>query len=228
MERTIKVNVNGIRDILEEKRCLVDELTISGLFKQWEWDSIKKMCNSIIDGKRTGGRLATLDMSRCKIDYFGLIRNPDFIDCISLRRIILPSDIYISDNNGGLSFSGCKSLESINVAYGAPSDFGKAMDIDGVLFWEESNKKKKTLVKYPANKGTEYKIPECTSNISMGAFEDCQLTRLIMPVVPPTCEEGAFRGVNLTALTFAIPKGSYDSYWLHPVFGKLNIEELCK
>ena len=45
MERTVKVNVNGISDILEEKRCLVDELTISGQFQTWEWDGIRKMCN---------------------------------------------------------------------------------------------------------------------------------------------------------------------------------------
>ena len=146
----------------------------------------------------------------------------------SLRRIILPSYFFISNYDGGLSFSGCKSLESITVACGAPGPFGKAMDIHGVLFWEEPNIKGETLVKYPANKGTEYKIPECTSKISLGAFDDCQLTRLIMPVVPPTCKEGAFLGVNLTALTLVVPKGCYDSYWLHPVFGKFNIEELSE
>ena len=223
MDRVIKVKVNSISDISEDKRSLVDELALSDP-SFCNWGYIKKMCNSIIDGKRTGGRLSVLDMSHSKIIYGGVIHNPDLKDCITLRHIIFPHDIDLSAYEGGSSFSGCKSLESIKVSNGTGGSFGKAYDIDGVLFFKEY--KTISLIKYPANKGTEYKIPSDTKYICKCAFEDCQLTRLIMPQVPPSCEEDSFVGVNLTALTFVVPKGSYDSYWLHPVFGKFNLEEM--
>ena len=47
-----------------------------------------------------------------------------------------------------------------------------------------------------------------------------------MPAVPPTCHENPFFGVNMVALTICVPNGCFDSYWMHPVFGKFNIEEL--
>ena len=194
---------------------------------QWgrfSWGSIKRMCNSLFDGKRTGGRLSVLDLSRSKILQGCAIHNPDLKDCITLRHIIFPHDVDFYAYDCGLSFFGCKSLESIKVSNGTGGSFGKAYDIDGVLFWKESTTI--SLIKYPANKGTEYKIPEVTKFISVGAFEDCQLTRLIMPQIPPSCEEESFKGVNLAALTFVVPKGSYDSYWLHPIYGKFNLEEM--
>ena len=49
-----------------------------------------------------------------------------------------------------------------------------------------------------------------------------------MPIVPPSCTENVFKGVNIIALTLVVPKGAHDSYWLHPVFGKFNIEEMDK
>jgi hypothetical protein len=82
------------------------------------------------------------------------------------------------------------------------------------------------LLKYPANKDTEYTIPSNVTNIADYAFEDSHLTRLFMPDVPPTCEEKAFEGVNKVAMTLVVPSGCYDSYWMHPVFGKFKIEEM--
>ena len=59
------------------------------------------------------------------------------------------------------------------------------------------------------------------------AFEDCQLTTLTFEnSIPPTCGDKAFEGVNPVTLTIKVPKGSYDSYWVHPVFGKFKIEEI--
>lgn len=223
MDRVIKVKVNSILDISEDKRTLVDELELVEPFSKWE--PIKKMCNSIIDGKRTGGRLSVLDLSNSKFIQGRMYKNPDLQDCITLRHIIFPSDVHFGSFEGGLSFSGCRSLESINVSKGPIDTFGKAYDIDGVLFWNDSSNVT-SLIKFPANKGTEYKIPEGTKFISKCAFEDSQLTRLIMPQVPPSCYEDSFAGVNLSALTIFVPKDSYGSYWLHPVFGKFNIKEL--
>ena len=148
-------------------------------------------------------------------------------DCISLKRISLPSKLEFY-SSAGESFSGCKSLESIFIVgneFPEPyKNCGRGYDKDGVLFVEKGDHN--VLIKYPANKGTEYTIPNNISEIGNCAFEDCHLSRLTMPTVPPTCKENAFKGVNIIALTLVVPKGSHNSYWLHPVFGKFNIEEM--
>ena len=100
---------------------------------------------------------------------------------------------------------------------------GRLYDIGSFLFREKGGQN--ILLKYPANKGNEYTIPNNISEIEECAFEDCHLSRLTMPSVPPICKEDAFKGVNMVALTLVVPKGSHDSYWLHPVLGKFKIEE---
>lgn len=47
-----------------------------------------------------------------------------------------------------------------------------------------------------------------------------------MPIVPPSCPESAFKGVDMTALTLMVPKKAHDSYWIDSVFGKLKIEDM--
>ena len=58
------------------------------------------------------------------------------------------------------------------------------------------------------------------------AFEDSHLSKLIMPIVPPSCPESAFKGVDMTALTLMVPKKAHDSDWIDSVFGKLKIEDM--
>jgi hypothetical protein len=234
MSFPVKVTVNSIRDIAPEKRFLIDELTIVGKFGlEQDLPILKAMCNTIVDGKRTGGNLSVVDLSKSHIasSFGNHIYDPYYWrsmeDCISLKKISLPSQINLSESSGSY-FSGCKSLESIKiVGYTLPhchEENGRAYDNDGVLYFER--KSQKTLLKYPANKGTEYSIPDSITAIADYAFEDSHLSRLTMPIVPPSCTEDAFKGVNLVALTLVVPKGAHDSYWAHPVFGKFKIEEM--
>ena len=235
MNNPIKATVNSIYDIAPEKRFLIDELTIVGKFIVMDDVPIlRTMCNTIVDGKRTGGNLSVLDISKCFISAIdGLWEGNHFtwsaylIDCISLKRILFPSKLQFTEKDGEL-FHGCKSLESISiVGTELPAKYelcGKAYDMDGVLFLDKRGDN--ILIKYPANKGNEYTIPDNVTKISECAFEDSHLCRLTMPAVPPTCAENAFKGVNLVAMTLVVPKGTHDSYWLHPVFGKFNIEEM--
>ena len=230
MSNPIKVTVNTIHDIAPEKRFLIDELTIVGRFDMTrDLPILKSMCNTIVDGKRTGGNLSVVDLSKSYI-AFEWGANPfnwgNMKDSISLKKIVLPSKIELY-SEAGKSFSGCKSLESISVIGSEfPEPYktcGRAYDNEGVLFKKKGNNN--ILVKYPANKGTEYTIPSDTHQIGDYAFEDSHLSTLVMPTIPPTCKDEAFIGINKIALTLIVPKGSYDSYWLHPVFGKFNIEE---
>ena len=230
----VKVTVNSIRDIAPEKRFLIDELTIVGkLGLKQDLPILRAMCNTVVDGRRTGGNLSVVDLSKSYIALsFGTyVTNPyswsSMEDCISLKKISLPSQILLSESMGRY-FSGCKSLESIKIVGNTlpmcHEANGRGYDLDGVLYYEQRGKN--TLLKYPANKGTEYSIPNYITNIGNCAFEDCHLSRLTMPIVPPSCTEDAFKGVNLIALTLVVPKGSHDSYWSHPVFGKFKIEEV--
>ena len=234
MSNPIKVTVNTIHDIAPEKRFLIDEITIVGRFElKRDLPILRSMCNTIVDGKRTGGNLSVVDLSQSDIAFeFGYyVANPfswgNMTDCISLKRIALPSKIELY-SDAGKSFSGCKSLESISIiGIEFPEPYktcGIAYDQDGVLFIKKGNQK--TLVKFPANKSNEYTIPNDVKEIGDCAFEDSHLCRLTMPAVPPTCKEDAFKGVNKVTLTLVVPKGAHDSYWLHPVFGKFNIEEM--
>ena len=234
MNNPIKVTVNTIHDIAPEKRFLIDELSIVGRFElKQDLPILKSMCNTIVDGKRTGGNLSVVDLSQCIIaqEFGNYTVNAydwgDMKDCISLKRLSLPSQLWIHSCLG-TSFSGCKSLESISIVGSELPSYhkwnGRGYDIDGVLFYEHGGLH--TLVKYPANKGNEYIIPNNVTEIGDCAFEDSHLSRLIMPTVPPACAEDAFNNVNIIALTLFVPKGTHDSYWIHPIFGKFNIEEL--
>ena len=64
MTNPIKVKINTIHDIEPEKRFLIDELIITGKFElKYDLPILKAMCNTIVDGKRTGGNLSIVDLS---------------------------------------------------------------------------------------------------------------------------------------------------------------------
>lgn len=235
MNKAICVTVNSVDDIVEEKRHMIDELKVVGSFSYYDLPKIRKMCNSLEDGKRTGGNLSILDFSSCDIkDKFWLYgdtyrvesfnENNHLNDCLSLKKIFFKSGTFF-DTTSSKWLSGCVNLEVIEIS-GTPkaTHFDvKAFDKDGVLFAEEGINKH--LLKYPANKGYEYIIPNNTTHISKYAFEDSHLTKLTMPAVPPSCTAEAFYGVDISKITLVVPKGSHSSYWMHPVFEKFRIEE---
>ena len=235
MTNPIKVKINTIHDIEPEKRFLIDELIITGKFElKYDLPILKAMCNTIVDGKRTGGNLSIVDLSESHIaerfsddSIYNEFQWVNMKDCIFLKKISLPSKIICHSSTGD-SFSGCKSLESISiVGSDLPMYYeanGRGYDIDGVLFHEKG--RQRTLVKFPANKGKEYIIPNNVTKIGAYAFEDSHLSKLIMPIVPPSCPESAFKGVDMTALTLMVPKKAHDFYWVDSVFGKLKIEDM--
>ena len=218
----MKVVTKDLANIALEKRFLIDELELTGYFNFYsdELDELRAMCNTLKDGKRTGGRLKILTMD----DNVSLSDNTDgFKDCITLESVSLK----LYDNNSTFllarHFSGCKSLKCIDLRESEKNRW--YYTIDGVLYAHQGFKSR--LVKYPANKGTEFTIPEYVAEIDDLAFEDCQLTTLtISNPIPATCTDDAFKGVNPVTLVIKVPKGCYESFWVHPVFGKFNIEEM--
>ena len=213
----MKVVADNLGRIALEKRFLIDELEITGYINFYtdELSELRSMCNALIDGKRTGGRLKHL-----KINTFIVLGNTivGFKDCITLETVSFK--FHFNGNNyiSASHFSGCKSLKSIDLDCDSYYN-----TIDGVLYQDS----KRRLLKYPANKGTEFKIPKNVVEICDLAFEDSQLTTLtITNPIPCRCTDDAFKGINPVTLTIKVPKGSYDSYWVHPVFGKFKIEEI--
>lgn len=218
----MKVVTENLANIALEKRFLIDELELTEYFSFYsrELDELRAMCNTLKDGKRTGGRLKTLI-----IDY--TVRLSDstdgFKDCITLETISLKLHDNIGTYIQARHFSGCKSLKCIELRESEKSK--RYYTMDGVLYFHKYGKSR--LVKYPANKGTEFTLPKDVDEISDLAFEDCQLTTLtITNPIPATCTTDAFKGVNPVTLVIKVPKGCYESFWVHPVFGNFKIEEM--
>lgn len=217
-----KVTQNSIQEIDPEKLHLINELTITeDFFVRDDLPILRRMCNSIENGTRTGGNLKSVDLSKNNI--YAYENRVWFKDCITLKEIKLP---YTFEAYAQY-FSGCLNLESIEIS---PTPEGKRKrhgfySKDGVVF-EASNNNHDSLEKYPARKGTEYKIPSDIIRIKDYAFEDAIITSLIMPPIPPRCNEEAFKGIDPTVLTLYVPKGSQSSYWVHPVYSKFKIVEL--
>ncbi len=233
MDNLVKIKVNTIKDIDPKKRHMVNELTIVGIFEsQYDLPILRSMCNTIVDGQRTGGNLLYVDLSYSKIYQRDGINsgcwNGDNIglnDCLSLKMIVFPCKVFSFQ---GKCFSGCRNLESIIIDGENYEDKlnPRVISIDGVLFIKALNGNC-CLIKYPANKGNEYTLPQDhkITRIDDYAFEDSHLTRLFMPPVPPSCTEKAFEGVDKVTMTLVVPKGCHDSYWMHPVYGKFRMEE---
>lgn len=230
----MKVKVNNINEIDSEKRHCIDELSITKfLICKPHMEIIRSMCNTIVEGKRTGGNLSIIDLGKCEYitqesnSNTGHLDLVGFKDCISLKKIILPS--YLCPSNDGSIFSGCKNLETITVEENTSLKCIRNSEYyseEGVLFVSrlDLQRDEKCLMKYPANKGNEYTIPQKVTEISNYAFEDSNLTTLILPEVPPHCNASAFNGLDLNKIRFMVSRESMDSYWVHSFWGKLKIE----
>ena len=148
----MKVVAKYLSNIALEKRILIEELELSEFYSFYsnELDELRSMCNALIGGKRTGGRLKSL-----KIDNKVSLNEHSvgFKDCITLETISL--ELYDDLNKGTFllarHFSGCKSLKSIILR--ESNTHSRHYTVDGVLYGSH------ILIKYPANKGTEFTIP---------------------------------------------------------------------
>lgn len=84
-----------------------------------------------------------------------------FYQCDSLETINIPSTCTIIGEN---SFTACKNLSAINVS----EDNETFKSVDGIMFSKDGTE----LIKYPDNKGTEYKVPDSVKVISNYAFSE--------------------------------------------------------
>lgn len=214
----IKVSVNSIEDISPLKLKYIDELTICQNFGTSHIGILRSMCNCLVEGKRTGGRLSKI-IFEADVD----IKNTDyFTDCITLKQIVFYRPIQL----GAEYFSNCINLE--NIVTGKFKSFGCTwLTEEGVVYCENDKDKTRRLVKYPANCGNEFVVKRNVTNINGYAFENSHLGTLIMePTTPPSCNADAFDGVETRAITLKIPKGSFNSFFTHKVWGEFNIEEM--
>ncbi|MDO4629991.1 MAG: leucine-rich repeat protein [Planctomycetia bacterium] len=123
------------------------------------------------------------------------VRYGAFFDCLPLKSVSIP--VSVTDMEWSI-FAGCRWLREIRVAEGNPN----YKSVNGVLFSKDG----KSLKVYPAGKGRDYRVPEGTTVIDCGAFEDCD--RFVSATIPEgvtEIEAYAFQnGRDLTAV--AIPK----------------------
>lgn len=119
-----------------------------------------------------------------------LIGSNAFDNCSSLTSIMIPDSV----NMGYYPFWGCSNLEEIKVS----DKNEKYISEKGVLF----DKDKTTLIRYPAKKKGEYKIPEGVTWIAHGAFEGCSnLINVIIPESVTGIGDMAFCNcINLTSI----------------------------
>lgn len=240
----IKVNVSDNLRLSEciasNKKHLIQELVITGNYYAYPDDAfIRSMCNTIgNDGKRSGGQLEVLDLSKAhlflaktNVNSSRLLSPNSFEGCITLKIIKL-GEMDIIDAE---MFRGCISLESIwyeqsniSIVGGYKHHF---FSYGGILYDKRYSKDgnpldKWKLIKYPS----AYQEPkdirfDFVDEIADYAFEDFKDTDLYLPTVPPTCNKKAFNNVDVTKVTIHVPKGSFNSYWSHPVWGEFPIVE---
>ncbi len=117
-----------------------------------------------------------------------LISSWGFENCAGLVSIDIPDSIEIINES---AFSGCYSLENINVS----PDNKSYSSINGILF------NKTTLIKYPRNKkDIDYSIPVGIASIGSGAFENCKsLVSIEIPDSVTSIGDNAF--FNCISLT---------------------------
>ena len=97
-------------------------------------------------------------------------------------------------------------------------------DYDSNADYHSYNSGQWILVKYPPAKAEVNEIEfEKINKIADYAFEDFVGTDLYLENVPPICSEQAFHTVDVSKINIHVPKDSYNSYWMHPVWGQFNI-----
>ena len=126
-----------------------------------------------------------------------------FADCESLKKITIPAGVTMSGNVYVDSFSGCKSLEEINVA----EDNQAYSSIDGVLFSKDGEQ----LMRFPEGKkcaNNTYKVPDGVKEICDTAFEsNCYVEKIEFGEDTSLEKIGdhAFKGSN-SLVSIALPE----------------------
>lgn len=224
---SVKVNVvcpNHLSDyIAENKKHLINELTIVGHFDDSDACFIRSMCNSLdSSGNRTGGQLEFLSLYSVEKDCQTYNSYFSFKNCITLKRIVFGDAKVISAD----CFSGCISLESIDISglcFESISGILYQVNTTGVIKPFINNMK--VLLKYPSAKKEVCDIKfEKVFQIADYAFEDFKGTDLyVNNATPPACSKDAFYNVDRTKVKIHVPKDAFNSYWSHSVWGEFQI-----
>lgn len=124
-----------------------------------------------------------------------------FQNC-ALTQMTFPASVnYISS----LAFYGCSGLQGFQVAAGN----AKYSASEGVLF----EAKKTTLVLYPMGKQAEsYQIPGSVKTIGENAFNNANVSEILIPKTVSAINEGAFAGAKIKTLNLP---GSITSLGLY-------------
>jgi hypothetical protein len=93
-----------------------------------------------------------------------------FASCVGLTGIALPAGVTTL---GAIPFANCSSMTAITVAAGNPDFSG----VNGVLY----NKTGTQLIEYPGGLPGSFAIPDGVQDIGSQAFEQCPITRVIIP-----------------------------------------------
>ncbi len=105
-----------------------------------------------------------------------IVEEGALVNCEKLETVSIPESlktIEISERYGAQNFSGCHSLQMINVADGN-QEFSSE---DGVLY----DKNKTTLIAYPAGAGFSYSVPEGVTHIEACAFMESNIAEIKLP-----------------------------------------------
>jgi len=122
-----------------------------------------------------------------------------FEGCTSLTSFTLPSSLNYLNN---YVFLGCSRLTSI--AINASNTLFST--VDGVLF----NKKQTSLLTFPSGKTGSYEVPSSVTLIQDGAFFQCSLSSLVLPVNLSYIQNAAFQGCShLSSLSLDPQNANY-------------------
>ncbi len=133
-----------------------------------------------------------LETAAAAADNLTLIANC-FKGCTSLTEVTLPVRLSSFDI---LAFSGCTSLEAINVEEGCAA----YASVDGML--TDANKSK--IIKAPEGMTVALKIPTGILTVGESAFENCKkITSITVPGWVTLIEKNAFKScTGVTAIVF--------------------------
>ena len=119
------------------------------------------------------------------------IGNDAFAQCNGLTSINLPASVI---NLGQVPFANCNNMTSITVAAGNPA----FSSVGGVLY----NKGGTMLVEFPCGLTGSFTVPAGVQDIGGQAFEQCQLSRVVIPGSVTNIELDAFFNcLNLGSVT---------------------------
>ncbi len=227
-----------LSEIIGTRKYTLSSLTLSGLVNGTDIRFLREMAGWDIDGNKTPGCLAELDLSATRIvsggrSYYAAnftrqdtLGYGTFLNCQQLRRIMLPQGLKVIEED---AFKGCSALVSLilpdSVVGYHPSDACEALQeilvsplnpafssVDGVLY----DKDKKTLVQYPeCKKESDFTLPSSVKKVAVAAFRNCLLDSIVIPSSVKELGAQVFKGSRLKKIVISdgidvIPEAAFS------------------